>query len=182
MSLSHPCGIVGKSDPGTLPALLTIACLTNPRVRIGRGPVRAQRPDPVSFKFANFNPARFLHYSQLRVSPVRVCGLGGVRLRSTTGPCFFVTQTESRNCGSVPSGLPRNCGFLGNQISAGRQACRTSTPNHKSPHFADIHCRKQGGLAEALPRRPASDRTLGGTGNRVLTSRGRRPTWSSRTC
>ena len=28
--------------------MLTIACLTNPLVRIGRGPVRAQRPDPAT--------------------------------------------------------------------------------------------------------------------------------------
>jgi len=42
-------------------------------------------------QIAGMNLAWLLHYSQLRVSPTRVCGLGGARMSSTSGLRFFST-------------------------------------------------------------------------------------------
>ena len=181
-------GSIRKSEGGTLLAILSFACLTNPRVRIGRGPVRAQRPDPVLFSFANLRTARFLQYSHLRVSPIRVCGLGGVRfaLNGRTPFCFFVTETRLRICPRPPLRQAGTALPLGIKTARGNGR-RTSLSNRKSPPFAAFHGRKQGGLAEIPPPRPAWDQTPRGAGtrcdyNRATTSDGRRPAWSSRTC
>jgi hypothetical protein len=42
--------------------------------------------------FAEMKMARTLHYTELRVSPTRVCGLGGVRMSSTFGPRTLFTR------------------------------------------------------------------------------------------
>lgn len=44
------------------------------------------------FRVARMESARFLHYSHLRVSPIRVCGLGGARMSSTSGLRFVFSH------------------------------------------------------------------------------------------
>lgn len=156
--------LFGKTGPGTLPASLLTACPGNPRVRTGRGPVQAKRADAVSFFFANLHPARFLRYSHLRVSPIRVCGLGGVRFALNGRTPFRFNRNGIK-------GLPWHareveghlgCAWHGNGATG--QGARLRLQTSKALNSRHFDCRKQGELTVAPPQRPAWDRTLGKAG------------------
>jgi hypothetical protein len=60
-----------------------------------RSPHLTQKPPfspDLPLKLAGMQSARFLHNSYLRVSPTRVCGLGGARMSSTSGLRFVFTH------------------------------------------------------------------------------------------
>jgi hypothetical protein len=49
-------------------------------------------PDSILAQFTHMKLAQLLHLSPLRVSPIRVCGLGGARMSSTSGLRFVVPK------------------------------------------------------------------------------------------
>jgi hypothetical protein len=131
--------------------------------------------------FANLSTARFLHYLQLRVSPIRVCGLGGVRIALNDRTPFHFKQGRFNDLQPAGANAGRGRCAGGMPIRATKKPLRRSAAHEKN-----LNLRQRNAANRAIrwkkPRARREAGRLAGRGKRMITSDVRRPIWSSRTC